>query len=59
MKTMHDIGMQDKGIADKDWVHQIQKQEGSIFCDVSWMNWSVSGKYKYEKNEYVSPANKE
>jgi hypothetical protein len=40
------IGMQDRWIADEDWVHHIRNQDELKDCNVSHMNHSISSKEK-------------
>ncbi len=58
VKVTNDISMQDKWIADKDWVCHIQNQDGLKDCNVSHMNRSISRKCQFTNNRYVSPENK-
>jgi hypothetical protein len=47
VNATNDTGMQDKWIADEDWVRLIPNQDGLKDCNVSHMNRSISNKCQF------------
>jgi hypothetical protein len=53
VKATRIMGMQDRWIADKDWVCHIQSQDGVKDCNVSHMNFLISSKCQFTNNRYM------